>query len=456
MKQTAIVDLKFDELCTRIQADMKRLKIPGAAVGILYDGEETCAGFGKTSIENPLPVTPDTLFQVGSISKTFTATLLMQLVDAGKLKLDTPVRKILPKFKMSDKEVEKSVTVRHLLTHTGGWIGDYFNDFGNGDDALKQMVKAIRKLPQVSPLGSLWSYNNAGFNIAARIIEVLTGQPYEMAAQQMLLSPLGLDMTFFYPNDVLFTHRFVVGHQTDKGKVKVTRPWAIGRAGNGVGGVVSTVHDLLKYAKFHMGDGNTLLSQNGLDEMKTVQVQAGGFNKMGITWFIRQAGALTIYGHGGATHGQQAGFHFIPEKGFALAILTNADEGGTLTDNVLKWVLELYFQASLPDPKPIEIHKDELAEYAARYELPLSAIEISVQKDHLVLQEIPRGGFPTPETPPGPAAPPMRAKFFAKDRIVVMDEPSKGALGEFLRGENEAIKFLRIGGRVHIRQTEQE
>ncbi len=453
MKKTPSTDPKFDELCTRLQTEMKRLKIPGAAIGILHEGQEFYAGFGKTSLENPLPVTPDTLFQVGSISKTFTATLLMQLMEAGKLKLDSPVRKILPKFKMSDKEVEKSLTTRHLLTHTGGWIGDYFNDFGNGDDALKLMVKSIRKLPQITPLGTTWSYNNAGFNIAARIVEVLTGQPYETAAQQMLLTPLGLQMTFFYPSDILITHRFVVGHQTDQGKVKVTRPWAIGRAGNGVGGVVSTVQDLIKYAQFHMGQDDSTLSRASLDEMKTIQVQAGGFNKMGISWFIRQADDLTIYGHGGATHGQQAGFHFIPQKEFALAILTNADEGGTLTDKALKWALELYFQSSLPNPEPIEIPAAELDEYAALYELPLSAIDIRVEDNQLVLQDIPRGGFPTPETPPGPAMPAMRAKFFAKDRIVILDGPSQGAIGEFLRNDAGKIAFLRIGGRIHVWQA---
>jgi CubicO group peptidase (beta-lactamase class C family) len=344
---------KFQQVCEKIKAEMKRLKVPGAALGIFYAGQEFSAGFGKTNLEHPLRVTPDTLFQVGSISKTFTGTLLMRLVEDGRLDLDVPVCKILPKFEMFDPDVEKRLTTRHLLTHTGGWIGDYFDDFGNGDDALQKMVRKIRKLPQVTPLGQAWSYNNAGFNIAGRIVEVLTGKPYEKAAQEMLFDPLGLGMTFFYPDDVLITHRFACGHQHIGKQVEVARPWAIGRAGNCVGGVVSTVRDLLTYARFQMGDGGNqkgepVMKRETLAAMRVEQVDAGGRGKMGLTWFIRQAGALKIFGHGGATHGQQAVLHFIPHENFALALLTNSDEGGIITDSILKWVLEIYFETVVP------------------------------------------------------------------------------------------------------------
>ena len=254
-------DPNFRKITQKIVSEMKRLEVPGVAVGIWHAGKEYAEGFGVTSLEHPLPVTADTLFQTGSISKTFTGTLLMRLVEQGKVDLDAPVKKYIKDFKLHDKGVTEKVTVRHLLTHMGGWVGDYFNDFGNGDDALAKMVKDIARLPQVQPLGKLWSYNNTGFNIAARLIEIITKKPYEQAAQDMLFDPLGLNMSFFYPSDLLFTHRFVVGHQKVKGIVKVARPWAIGRAGNGVGGVVSTVRDLLEYARFHMSNGKKMSSQ---------------------------------------------------------------------------------------------------------------------------------------------------------------------------------------------------
>ena len=138
-----ITDQKFKELCETLLGEMKRLKIPGIAVGVFHDGNEHTAGFGVTSVENQLPVTPDTLFQTGSISKTFTGTIMMRLVEAGQVALDAPVRRYLPKLELSDEAVAERVTIRHLLTHTGGWVGDYFNDFGDGDDALDKMVSSI-------------------------------------------------------------------------------------------------------------------------------------------------------------------------------------------------------------------------------------------------------------------------------------------------------------------------
>ncbi len=445
---------KFSALTKIVAKEMKRLKVPGVAVGVWHKGKEHHAGIGVTSVENPLPVTPDTLFQTGSISKTFTGTLLMHLMEEGKLDLDLPARRYIPDLKLSDPKVASRVTTRHLLTHTGGWIGDYFNDYGNGDDALEKMVKSIASLPQITPLGEIWSYNNAGFNIASLIIEVITNKSYETAIQEMLLTPMGMGMTFFYPNDILITHRFVVGHENDKGKVKVLRPWAVGRATNGVGGVVSTTRDLLEYARFHMNSGKSrrwgkILSVKKREAMRVPQAEAGGRGKIGITWFIRNTGAYTVYSHGGATHGQQAGLYFIPSEDFALAALTNSNEGGFIADHIIRWVMEIYFNTRWPTPRPTIKPDKTLKEYAGMYELPLSAFTLTAKKGYLIYKEIPRGGFPTPETPPGPAAPPMRLAFYDTDRVVCLDEPMKDALGDFLRDKHGKVTFLRIGGRAH-------
>jgi CubicO group peptidase (beta-lactamase class C family) len=446
----------FRSLCRFLSSEMKRLRIPGVALGVWHKGREYSAGFGVTSIENPLPVTPDTLFQVGSISKTFTGTLLMQLVDPapggveqGRLDLDVPVCKYLPDLKLQDKGIARRVTTRHLLTHVGGWVGDYFNDFGNGDEALAQMVASIAQIEQITPLGAIWSYNNAGFNIAARVVEAVTGKPYEQAAQTMLFDPLGLKMTYFFPSDILITHRFVVGHHVSGKRVRVARPWAIGRAGAGVGGVVSTVKDLLVYARFHMGKGKRLMKRATLEAMRVPQVDAGGRGQMGLTWFIRQADGLTLYGHGGATKGQQAAFQFVPQEDFAIAVLTNSGNGGILSVNVVNRALEIFFGAHLPVPKPIHTPVDKLKEYAGRYDLPLSAFDLKLAKGRLVLHEIPRGGFPTPDSPPGPVSPPGRFAFYAPDRVIGLDEPWKGAFGEFFRDTQGRVQFFRLGGRAH-------
>lgn len=450
LSTSQIKELKLEKIAQKIVSEMKRLRVPGVSIGIWHKGREYTAGFGITSVEHPLPVTADTLFQTGSISKTFTGTLIMQLVEQGKIDLDAPVRKYIKDFKVKDKVVSENVTVRHLLTHMGGWVGDYFNDFGNGDDALDRMVKDIAKMPQVQPLGTIWSYNNTGFNVASRIIEVVTKKPYEQSMQEMLLDPLGLDMTFFYPSDILFTHRFVVGHQIVKKEVKVARPWAIGRAGNGVGGVVSNVRDLLKYARFHMSNGKKgVISGKSLKAMRVPQVDAGARGMMGITWFIRKVGDLTVYGHGGATNGQQAYFFFIPDKDFACAILTNSDDGGIITAGVFSKVLELYFNTKSKLPKPVEMDSIALKEFTGRYQIGTECFDLRVKSPHLIYHHIPLGGFPTPDTPPGPAMPPMRFAFYEKDKVIGLDEPYKDALGEFFRDEKDRLQFFRIGGRAH-------
>ena len=445
-----IQDPKFKKIAQKIVSEMKRLHVPGVAIGIWQDGKEYAEGFGVTSLEHPLPVTADTLFQTGSISKTFTGTMLMQLVEQGKVDLDAPVKKYLKDFKLRDKDVTQKVTVRHLLTHMGGWVGDYFNDFGNGDDALDKMVRDIAKLPQIQPMGTIWSYNNTGFNVASRIIEVITQKPYEQAAQEMLFDPLGLKMSFFYPSDLLFTHRFVVGHQKVKNKVQVARPWAIGRAGNGVGGVVSTVRDLLKYARFHMSNGKkNVITGKSLRAMRVPQVDAGPRGLMGITWFIRKVGDLTTYSHGGATHGQKALFCVIPEKKFALAILTNSDEGGIINNGILSYALELYFHAKSKLPEPIETPAKELKQFAGRYKIGTECFDLKVKGKHLIYHHIPLGGFPRPDSPPGPAMPPMRFSFYAEDKVIGLDEPYQDALGDFIRDERGKLRFFHIGGRAH-------
>ncbi|MGE5375725.1 MAG: serine hydrolase domain-containing protein [Bacteroidota bacterium] len=443
-------DPKFGTIIRFIRKEMKRLQVPGVSIGMYHNGNEQAAGFGITSIEHPLPVTVDTLFQTGSISKTFTGTLLMMLVEQGRVDLDAPVRKYIKDFKVKDQNVTRKVTVRQLLTHMGGWVGDYFNDFGNGDDALQRMVKDLAKLPQIQRLGTIWSYNNTGFNVAARIIEIVTKKPYEQAMQQMLLDPLDLHMTFFYPSDLLFTHRFVVGHQKVDGEVKVARPWAIGRAGNGVGGVVSTVGDLLRYTRFHMSKGRkNLISGKSLKAMRVPQADAGARGLMGITWFIRKIGEITVYSHGGATNGQQAYFFFIPEQDFACAILTNSDDGGILTSGAFSKVMKLYFDAQAKPPQPIEVASKDLLEYAGRYQIGTECFDLKVKDQLLIYHHIPLGGFPMPSTPPGPAMPPMRFSFYESDKVIGLDEPYKDALGEFFRDEKGRLQFFRIGGRAH-------
>lgn len=452
----SIKNKRFKALGAHIVAEMKRLGVPGVSVAVWHRNEMHQAGFGVTNIEHPLPVTAETLFQIGSISKTMTGTLLMQLVDSGKLDLDKPVRHYLPKLVLSDATVTQQLTTRHLLTHMGGWVGDYFNDFGNGDTALERMVKSLSFLPQTTPLGQLWSYNNTGFNIAGRIIEVITKKPYEHVAHQSLFEPLGMTQSLFYPDDALLTRRYVAGHLHWGNDVKIAQPWAIGRAANPVGGVLSTVVDLMRYAQFHSGDGSEVLSPESLHAMKQVQVSAGGRGDMGLTWFINQHGDMTSYGHGGATNGQKATFRFVPDQQFAIAVLTNSNLGSIIGDSAVKLAFELFLEYTPPATVPLMLSNEEVAAYVGTYEYALSRFEVRALVDgQLLIKEEPRPGFPTPHTPAGPSVPAVKAVFVGPDRFMVLDEPRKGEIGDFVRNADGQIAFLRIGGRANPRVATQ-
>src|SRR4051812_21322246 len=123
----------IDEL---VREQMAKWGVPGLTVGIFHEGHVETAGYGITSIETQQPVAPETLFQIGSISKIFTTTLAMTVVDEGKLDLDTPVLHYIPDLPFADETARTTVTVRHVLSHMGGFYGDRFDDQGIGDDAL--------------------------------------------------------------------------------------------------------------------------------------------------------------------------------------------------------------------------------------------------------------------------------------------------------------------------------
>ena len=163
------------------------------------------------------PATADSLFQIGSITKVWTATVVMQLVDEGLLELDTPVVEVLPELRLSDPDVTKSVTIRHLLTHTSGIDGDVFTDTGRGDDCLEKYVDLLAEAGQNHPLGATWSYCNSGFSLLGRVIEKLTGTTWDPALRDRLFTPLGLTRTVTLPEEALL-HSAAVGHVDVEGE----------------------------------------------------------------------------------------------------------------------------------------------------------------------------------------------------------------------------------------------
>lgn len=241
-------DALFRELDAKIEAAMADNDIPGVAVGVLYQGHEHLRGFGVTNRDYPLPVDENTLFRIGSITKTVTATTVMHLVEQGLLDLDVPVRTYLPGLQLDDASVAARVTLRQLLNHSAGFLGEYYPDTGRGADAIRRYVGGMVAVPQLTPLGQVWAYNNAAIVLAGLVIEAVAGQSYEAVVRDLVLDPLGLDHTFFNADEFV-GYNVTASHTTVDGKSVVNPPvWRLWRSLYPTGGLVSSMRDLLHYA----------------------------------------------------------------------------------------------------------------------------------------------------------------------------------------------------------------
>ena len=249
--------------------------MPGVALGIVSNGVVSIRGLGITNVEDPLPVTAHTVFPIASISKTFAATAIMRLVEQGKIDLRAPVRTYLPDFRVRDEAVSRDVTVWHLLTHLGGWEGQVSGP-DRGTETLKNFVASttVTDLMQVAPPGAAWSYNNAGFSIAGRVIEAVTGTPINRAIRDLVFQPLGLEHAGTTAGEFI-VQRFASGHSTRNGTATLQRPF-VPSSSVTAGGVGLCITDLLAYARFHMGDGTAangerVLKRETLELMRTPQ-----------------------------------------------------------------------------------------------------------------------------------------------------------------------------------------
>ena len=445
----------FAGICDRIPDAMAKHKVPGVVLGIVSEGREFTRGFGVTNVRHPVPVDEKTLFQIGSTTKTFTATAVMRLVEARKLGLDQPIRSYLPDFTMRDAEVTAKITMRHLLTHTGGWDGDFFPDTGNGDDALARYVKLMADLPQLTPLGTILSYNNSAFSLAGRVIEAVTGKTYEAALKELVLEPLGLRHSFLFPTDAM-THSYAVGHTTIADKTIVLRPWNLTRASAAAGGIAASMKDQLRYARFHIGDGSAedgarVLSQESMTMMQTPRGPGVLDMKMGLAWMITDIGGRRRVYHGGGTFGQISAFTMTPARKFALALKTNSSSGGLFNIEVTKDIAAKFLGDETSDPAEIPMTPAQMTEYSGHYSAALGDIEIKEDAGKLMLQPLPKGGFPTAGTPSGPPPPPFRIGLVGTDRIAMVEPPFKEIQGEFIRNPDGSIAWLRWGHRIHGR-----
>jgi CubicO group peptidase (beta-lactamase class C family) len=341
----------FWKLVAHSQAIMVRLGIPGIAIGLSVGRREFVAALGVISLADPRSATPETIYQIGSITKTFTATAIFRLIEQGKAGLDDPVRKYIPSFKVQDEYTAARVTIRHLLNHTAGWMGDFFINTGEGDEALAKYVELMAGLPQLTPLGATYAYNNASFNVAGRIIEIIAGKPYENVIREMLLDPLEMSASAFFPAEAL-GHPIATGYAQKDDRTTEPIGWFVNRGEAPCGGLALNVVDLLRYARFHINDDKTvhgehLLSRLFLKQMQTPTVPADKQAWMGLNWFINDTSGVRVIYHNGSTNGQESALWMVPEEGLALVVLTNHFKGNLLHEDLTLWLRNLFLKGRL-------------------------------------------------------------------------------------------------------------
>ena len=387
--------MSHDTLSEAVRATAARFDIPGVAVGVWADGREAFACQGVTSIANPLPVDPGTLFVLGSISKSFTATALMRLVASGQVELDAPVRRYVPELVLADEQVAAEITVRNLLNHTAGLDWRIITDTGDGDDALAGYVAKMAELKQIAPPNTRASYSQAGYNLIGRIIEKVTGRTYEQAVAELLLDPVGMEQSLYAPADVML-HRFAVGHNSgEDGALTGVRQLKDTRANNPGGGLVSSVADQLRWARFHLAGGRTesgeqLLPAELLQQMQqpTVELRASTLgDSIGLCWFLRDVDGVRTVGHGGSANGQFAELLMVPERDFAVVVLSNAGPDGIpFNQEIVRWALESYLGVADRDPVPLPYDEARARQVVGDYENDAMSLIVATDGSALTLE----------------------------------------------------------------------
>ncbi len=442
----------YESLAAAVQGEASRWNVLGVAVGILNRGEIETTSTGFANLVTRQPMTDDTISQIGSISKVFTATLAMMLVEEGLLDLDEPVATYVPGLPLADDRAQGTVTLRHLLSHTAGFEGDHFIDYGRGEDALANAIGAFGTLRQWTAPGDLWSYCNAGYYLISRVIEIVAGAPFETVFRERLVEPLGLATAFFYAEDVI-TWPHAVGHylkRREEGHLPA-HGYSFPRHVNGAGGVVTSTRELLRFAQLHMNDGEIdgarLLPVAAARAMREPVIEAGDvYRHYGLGWCVHDYPEFRTISHGGATRGFRANLTVIPDREFAVAILTNGDAGSRAIQEIEAWALDAHLDFARPAYDRIKVSGKKLDAVTGSYRRHDGTFTVTAVDDRLDLAVVhldeQTGAAEDEQTYPLVAV--------GERRYLVPDGPNKDAIVDFIdyEGNGSTQHFLRMGGRL--------
>ena len=380
-----------DKLAKLLGIAARKFNVPGIAVAVFHNDQETFASYGVTNINDPQPVDKNTLFLTASITKTFTATAIMHLVAEGKIDLQAPVSKYIPELKLHDPDAANQITILSLLNHTSGLEWRLDADTGEGDDALEKFVAKMTSVKQLTPPGTRANYSQAGYDLLGRVIEKVTKQTYEQAVSSLVLEPLGLANSFFALDDIK-ARPFAAGNNADDdGKLSVAKVWKYARAENPGGGLASSAADLMQWAKFHLGamQAPEVLPANAVKDMQKPTTELLGSSlgdAIGISWFLKDIGGVQTIKHSGSGNGQFAEILMVPEHSFAVVSLCNAAPNGIqFNDAVLQWTLQKYLGLMERAPKPLPFDEARAQAVVGRYENKIQVITIALKGKKLTI-----------------------------------------------------------------------
>lgn len=378
-------------LLTDLQSYAKSIidqyQIPAVSLGVWHNNKCYQAAAGILNVTTGVEANTESIFQIGSITKVFTTCLVMQLVDEGSINLDAPVKTYLRDFQIADTEATHIITVRQLLNHTNGIAGDYFsNDTYEQGNAITRYLDRINLIPLVHPPGTQYSYSNAAFGVAGRLIEVILGYSWYQAVEERIFKPLGMTQAIADPKETL-RYRAAMGHVAVPGKVIEWKlsPSCYSTLGMGLAPagttLTMTAADLISFARAHLNENkasakNNWLSPASIQLMQTPSVQLPPsseiFNRhWGLGWGILtdKRSDTKIVWHVGEVAGQNSMLQLFPHQDTAVVVLLNSARPSVLNNIMNDLVSSLVgIDSREPEPNPMALTQGELTAYTGIFD----------------------------------------------------------------------------------------
>lgn len=333
------LDIDTASVAAYVRDFMQDTDVPGVSLAVVTaEGPIWLAAFGKADREREVPATTSTLYQIGSVTKLFTATLLLQLRDEGRLQLDDPVWEHLPDtIPKPSGDGARGITLRHLLTHTSGLPGNPVNrvdvDGVMQPYGVSELYAGLARTHLQSRPGEEWRYSNLGFGLLGHVVEKAGDGAYESLLRSRLLDPLGMRSTAVHLSENVAARLAV--HYWPEDTPRHPRPrWRFGDIA-GFGGITSNVEDLSRFLAFAMKAGRpglVPLRGSTVAEMQTPHFMRPGWNDaMGYAWFVSRGGPSgTLLYHGGEVDGHSSFLAFAPVHDIGVIVLANL--GGSTAD----------------------------------------------------------------------------------------------------------------------------